>query len=569
MKKVLILILVLLLAAAGVYWFFFYSDRNYPEKVFPDRTLAYAIFSGVDSIKKDGRQSLLWQKIESSPRKSLYVHQLDQLISLSETAIGVDIRPLSSIFSREVAIGVIPNGDSQAGVLVAYVQRVSRAQEYIEMKLDPELKRRVPDLKKSLASYGGIKYYKYSSDQLPHSVSICYIFLDHHLILTSTEPAIKTLLDVHDKKSASLRKNVAFGDCKKQVDFRRGILLYVDGQTALQFMKSRLPARAQSFWPGIVQATGVEAVRGFAYRIAFEKEGFGEEGFLSIDSKRQGIAKAYMEQRPQKLAGLNFIPADSQAAGASTLPDAVTLWKDVATQLQTSQFQSILQMLAGFLNLDFQKDLLEPIGRQMSYGYELRASTVDLRNAGYFIALELRNPAHFREVVDRLAALGQARGIVRTQENYQGMSLDLLNLQAANMQFNSGYTIDGSWFYFSTSGDFLKKAIDATKRKKNITGLPDFQKVTSGFPEELNGISYTNIQTTFQTYASLMESMAQKPENRWMLDYKLTDELRYLSQSLFGSASYTMIEKDGIRYRGYSSVPKSLLYIPAIFTAQH
>jgi uncharacterized protein DUF3352 len=569
MKKILIVVALVILLAAAAYFFFFYSDRNYPERVFPDRTIAYGIFSGVDSIQKDGRQTLLWQKIEASPRKSLYSHQLDQLMSLSETAIGVDIRPILAAFSREVAIGIVPAGNSQAGALVGYVRRTSRAQEYIEMNLDPALKRRLPDLKKSLASYGEVRYYKYSSAKFPPQISLCYIFLDHHLILASSEAGMKSLLDVHDKKLPSLRKSDAFRDSKRQVNYRNGILFYVNGESALQWMKSRMPARAQSFWPGIVQVTGIQAIRGFGYSIGFDKDGFREEGYVSVDSKRQGIAKAYMEQRPQKLAGLNFVPADSQAAGASTLPDGLGVWKEIDTQLQNSQLRSFLQLLSGFMNFDFQKDLFEPIGRQVTYGYQLPPDGADLRNTAYFMALELRNPGHFREVVDRLASLGQVRGIVRTQENYQGMNLDLLSLHAGSMDINSAYTINGSWFYFSTAQNFLKKAIDAMKTGKNITSLPDFKKVTAEFPNEVNGISYTNIQTTFSTYASIMQNMAQEPDQRWIHDYQFPEELRYLSQSLFGSGSYTMIEKDGIRYHSYSSVPKALLYVTPFLASQH
>jgi hypothetical protein len=575
MKKILVSILALLLVSAGVYFFFFYSDRNYPDKLFPERTLVYAAFSGVDSIQKEGKQTLFWQKIETSPRKELYVRQLDQLISLGETAVGVDLRPLLSSFTREIAVGVIPAGGQQSGVLVAYVRRSGQAQEYLEINMDPALKRRVPDLKKSFGAYAGTRYYKYSSKTFPSTVTICYAILDRHLILTTSEAAMKILLDVRDKKAVSLRKSDAYRDCRKQVHYKKGIFFYVNGESALEFIRGRLPARAQFFWPAILQVSGVQAVHGFAYSIGFQDQGFREEGFVSVDHNRRGFAKAYMDQRPQKLAGLTFIPAESQAAGAATLPDGLAVWKEIDSQLQSSlsgkdfsQYRSMLQMLAALLDFDFQKDLFEPMGRQLSYGYELSASNTDLRDAGYFLALELRNPSHFREVVERLASIGQTRGITRSQEIYQGMHIDLLNMSAGGLDLNSAYTIDGSWFFFSTAQDFLKKAIDTMKSGKSITSLPDFQKVTTGFPDEVNGISYTNIQSTLRTYAAFMEKMAQQPDRRWMQDYGLTQEMRNLSSSLFGSGSFTLIEKDGIRYQSYSSVPKSLLFLPALFASQ-
>jgi len=298
MKKALIaLLIVLILGGAGLYWFFFHSDREYPEKIFPENTIAYLVFSGVDSIQKEGKQTLLWKKIETSPRKSLYSHQFDRLMSLTESVVGVDLRPLLSQFQREVALGVIPVTQvSQAGSLVAYVKKEGQAQEFLEMKLDPSLKRRFPDLKKAPATYRDITYYKYSSSHFSPQVAPCYALIDHHLLLTSSEVGMKILLDTRDKKLASLKKNNEFRDSNKKVEYKSGIFLFVNADSALQFAKNKLPSRVQFLWPAILQVSGLKSVHGLGYTLGFEGEGFREEAFVTVDKNRQGLAKAYMQQ---------------------------------------------------------------------------------------------------------------------------------------------------------------------------------------------------------------------------------------------------------------------------------
>ena len=96
-----------------------------------------------------------------------------------------------------------------------------------------------------------------------------------------------------------------------------------------------------------------------------------------MNKQRQGFAKAYMEQRPQKLSGLNFLPAGSEAAGAGTLPDGMLVWKEIQTQIenvlssgQFSQWRSMLDFLGGILNFNFERDLVDPMGKQFSFAYE-------------------------------------------------------------------------------------------------------------------------------------------------------------------------------------------------------
>jgi Protein of unknown function (DUF3352) len=571
MKKILVALLILIIVGAGIgiYWFFFYSPRDYAEKILPENTVAYVLFTGADRLNDKGPETLLWKKIATSPRKQLYLHQLDRMMSFTESVIGVDPRPLLSQFTKDVALGIVPvSSTRQAGVLIGYVRKEKQTREFVELKLDPGLKRRFPDLRKSTERYANSEYYKYSSKNFRSEISPCYTVMDHHLILTSSEPVMKALLDVSAKRLTSFRRNKMFDQSKGDVHFKDGILFYVNGPGLLDLVHNRLPDKVQMYWPPFLKISGLEAVRGFAYCIDFQGDGFREEGFVSVDKKREGFAKVYMSQKPQKLSGMNFLSSNSQAAGAGTIPDGMVAWKEIQTQVETvlsspqfSQLRGVFDLLSTFFNFNFQRDLVEPLGNQFSFSYDLPEGKTDPKWTRYFVALEIKKPDRFRQVMENVVHLAQQRGFARRSELYQGKTMQIIQVNAGSMSASPAYWFEGSWFFFGTHQDYVKQTIDAIKNKQNLPSLSDYQKVMKDFPEEVNGISYTNTRATLQRYAAALQN---QPNLR---EYGLLEELNDLSKSLFGSGSYTLIEKDGIRYRAYSSIPTSFLFLPAVLRA--
>src|SRR5207247_4000789 len=92
-------------------------------------------------------------------------------------------------------------------------------------------------------------------------------------------------------------------------------------------------------------------------------------------------------------------------------------------------------------------------------------------------------------------------------------------------------------------------------------------KVTHGFPDQVNSLSYTNVSAYLQMYSAILNRQANDPENRWIQEYGLREEFASLGKSLFGAASYSRIEKDGMYIHSYASVPTSFLALPAIVSA--
>ncbi|MCI0417052.1 hypothetical protein L0222_30145, partial [bacterium] len=105
----------------------------------------------------------------------------------------------------------------------------------------------------------------------------------------------------------------------------------------------------------------------------------------------------------------------------------------------------------------------------------------------------------------------------------------------------------------------LQAAFDGKDRVDGIQSTADYKSCTSGFPAKVHALSYTNVADYLKSQAELLRSRTDETNGNWIREYALDEELLELSKVLSGNATYTKIEKDGIRIRGNSSVPSVLL----------
>ena len=572
MKKLVAALVAFAITGACLYLYLRFFRSPFPETVFPENTTGYAFLSDVTWGRRGLEKTSLWEQIGKSPRKKSYIRQLDRAVGALENITGVNLRPLFQQFTRDVALGFFPAKDGAPhAAFVAYVSDESDAQRIIEREMDPALRRRIPDLQKQQVPYGKDTYYKYSSSTYK-SLALCYLFAAHHWILSGSEEGIRALLDVRHKKGGPLKGNRLFINAKKAVHFRYGLLFYLDAQNALRMIKSSMSPAVVRIWPALVKITGADALQSLSYSVGVENEGFLEEGFLAVKRERQGLLKIFLEQKPRRLDSVSALPLESKVFRSGTLSDFGKMWDEVNAQLSTvlsrdqyERWQKVLDAARGLFNFDIRRDLLEPIGQEFGFSYEISEKGLsDPSNMKYLLVLHLRNPNRFRETLDRFLSLAALRGTSRKQEEYEGRKIQVLQLEVGQLSISPAFYLEDSWAYFSTNSSFLKKSIDARMQNKNIQSVPDYQRVTKGFPEEVNGLSYTDVQAYFQMYASLLEHQAGNPANRWIQEYGLEAEFADLGKNLFGSASYTKIHDQGMFIHTYSSVPTSFLALPVL-----
>ncbi|HET6266367.1 MAG TPA: DUF3352 domain-containing protein, partial [Acidobacteriota bacterium] len=476
-------------------------------------------------------------------------------------------------FTRDAAFAIFPATGGRGGAFTAYVESESEIARIFEAQVDPALKRRMPDLQKDKITQDGLTYYKYSSAQFPPRVSPCYFVSNHHLIIGNSEEAMASLARVSNGKVNPLKKNALFQEAKLDLGYRRGILFFLNAQKGLEIVHASAPPAMQKMWPVLLKITGIDAVRFFTYSVTVKDQGFREIGLLSVAPERKGLLKVYMDQPVQKLTTLNSIPSSARVVSAGTLADFAKMWDEVNSQMSAvlskdeyEKYKQGMDMLRNIFNFDIRRDLLEPIGNQFAFSYEpADPSASDPSRMKYLLVLNLRKPDQFRQTIERLVSLGSLRGLKADHENYKGKDIVSLETGLPQVNLTPCYIIDGSWFTFSTHVDLLKKSIDTTPAG-SIASFADYKQLTSNFPGEVNGLSYTNVQAYLEMYATMLKRQADSEENRWITEMGVQEELESLAKNLFGSASYMQMRKEGVYVETYASLPSSVLALPVLMT---
>jgi Protein of unknown function (DUF3352) len=568
MKKALAAVFIVALVSAGIFFAVFrgWFWRPLGERLFPEDTIVYVSLDNIERARKNLENTTVWKQLRNSPRKDIHQKLIQRAFSSFESASGFDLRPVLDQFNGEVSIGFFPlsEGEGSAG-LVAKVREDSKFGEFLEQHIDPALKRRFPEIKKSQYTYEGTSYYKYSSTRFPREASPCYYISGHHFVFTINENGMRHLLEVDKGKFKTLRESEVFRTARKQSGYRRGLLAFVNVPAGLGLAEKNIPATASRYWSGMLKLTGIQAVRGFVYTTRVEGGAVEESGFVEVNRERSGFTKIYMEQPPRKMESLQYIPSSVKMVSASTLPDFIKAWDGLNAQLGTildknqyQQYQQGLALLRGILNFDIKRDLMETVGDEIALSYEPGSSKAPL-NLNFLLVLNLKNPDTFRITVSRVAAMAAARGIAKQEVNYKNRTLQVFNLSLPNAPLSPSYSFDGKWFLFASNQNLLQAAFDGKDSGDGIQSTPDYKKSTSGFPSKTHALSYTNVSAYLKSQAVILKNRANEENAYWIREYELDQELLDLSKVLSGNATYTKIEKDGIRIHGNSSVPSVFL----------
>lgn len=569
MKKAVAILLTLIVLGAGGFFLWRWFSAPYAEGVLPENTVFYLFLPDRKEAQANFQKTLLWKKIQNSPNRQMYDQLGDRMLASIESVTGVSPKPLMDLFTKDLAAGVFSTDPNHmAVVFVAYVSSEADATQFLEQKADPAAKRRIPDLKKGNASYLDTTYYKYNSSQFKHEVVPCYFLADHHLFFTTSEAAVRQVLDVRKKNASSLSKKSIFQNAKSGVSYKRGLFAFVDAQRVLSGLQKNIPEAGRGVWPALMRITGADAIQSVAYNIFVQNDGFQEVGFVSVTDEKAGLVKIYFDQSPKELKSIEMIPADTKTFSAGTLADFGKMWEEVNSQLNKvltpSQFQKWEQfqtMARGFLNFDIKRDLLDPIGSEFALNYETGPASPAKKRV--LLIVDVDQQEQMKATVDRLGALAALRGIHKEQQNFNGMNIDSYPIAFGQYSVAPSVCFNQHWLFFSSSPDLIKAAITAQKDKKNIESSADFQRVTVNFPEKVNSLSYTNVPSFLHTYSGVLTNMNEP----WIREFHVEEELNYLAKDLYGSASYTLIKKKGIYFQGYSSIPNWTLSLPVLAAA--
>lgn len=559
MRKAIAGLILLGLVAAAVFLLKDWLFPPFSEKLFPRDTLFYVFIPDLKEGTEALKQTELWKQMDRSETLKPQM-QVDRLLVLLESYTAMDLRPLLEQMTRDAAAGIFPaTSQKRGGAFSFYVKSTGETSRILNEQIDPAFRRRVPDLEKVTVKRAGITYYKYSSSQFPPGFSPCYFIDHHHLVIGVSATSLDLLIDVLDGKTPPLRKSESFDRARKSVDYnRKGLLAYANLQKGIDLLGTALPAGVKSIWPGLVKIIGVDAVESFGYTSQINAGGFAETGFVTVVPNRGGLLKIYLDQPPAEMQALGNIPGDATVVTAGTLADFPRIWDEINSVVsllgpgQLDRWKQTEEFINGVLNFNIRHDLLEPLGNQFCLAYQPAA-----QSPSALLAVSLKKPGDLQTTMDRLAGLAVAAGgFKRSEETYQGKKLIVLH-PASGSGGSPSFYFNGSWLYFSTDIEPLKKAISSTQ-KSSVLAQDDFRRVTAGFPSKVNGFSYTRVSSYLEQAVSAFGSQA---------DPKAQRDAKQIAEGLFGAAGYVIFQKDGVYFHSYSSVPNAFLVFPALLTS--
>lgn len=559
-KTVVASILFLLMGGAGYFLFHQWRVRTFSERVFPGDTFLYFEMPSIREAKADWPETRLGKALAESPRRETYARLGDRLATSVESLIGADLRPLLQQFTGDASAGMfaLPNGRRGLGISL-YAKDPEAVRKYLEQKLDPGWRRRDPALRKETVSGGGgVTYYKYSSNTFPLSFQPCYALLEHHLLLAGNEAAMKRLLEARESRATSLRGNDLFRNAKERVDYRRGLLVFLNPALARQSLEKSLPARVRLLWPQVEGITGLSALQYAVWSLRVQGSDFEGRGYVKVSPEAGGLLKALMARAPAKPAGPAFVPESAQFFYSAVLPDFGQMDQEGGDLWMRSW--TFLQTLTG---IDLRRDFLGTLGDEFivfSAAPELEqpAAPAVPKTA---VAVHLKRPEQFHVMLGRLLSLAASHGLEHSEETYKGAVMTRFQLPFAGFALDPACLFQDPWFSFSSSAPLLKAEVETRAGGHNITGTADYRNVTAGFPEAVNGLSYTRVPAVLQTYAALFEreSRTGKP---WIHEYGLDQEAAYLATKLPGAASFVVMEPEGVSLFSRSPVPTGFLALP-------
>src|SRR5262245_11741312 len=254
MKKALAAVFIVALVSAGIFFALFRGLlwRPLGERLFPENTILYISLDNIERARKNLEKTTIWKQLSNSPRKDKYQKLVQRAFTSFESASGFDLRPVFDQFKGEVSIALfpLPDGEGSAG-LVARLKDDNQFREFLEQHIDPAVKRRFPEVKKTQYSHECTSYYKYSSTKFPREASPCYYISGHHFVFTVNENGMRHLLEVDKGKFKALRESDVFRNARKQSSYTRGVLAYVNIPAGLRLVEKNIPAIASRYWTGM------------------------------------------------------------------------------------------------------------------------------------------------------------------------------------------------------------------------------------------------------------------------------------------------------------------------------
>lgn len=319
---------------------------------------------------------------------------------------------------------------------------------------------------------------------------------------------------------------------------------------------------------GMLEALGMNAMRGCSYAFGFRGETFRETMVLDMPGD-QGLLSLF-KTPPVSRKGLASAPATAFFFGESALPMTrlLSALRPVLGSVEPRMVEKLDQGLAdakAATGVDLEKDLLPLLSDELSY-YVGMPETGGLYPE-VVLSVGVKDPAAFeataaKAVEGLLATLGKSERVTGTQRvvEWRGRRLYMIDLAGASRRDMVPFTptwavLDGRWTLTLVPHAMKELILRQAAGGKGLAGEADVAALLKHTPSDATSFGYVDLQALltllYDTAAPLLQTMA-KPNVVPMpvrLDFGMLPPTRAVRPHLQSLATHTQVVGDAFVMR--------------------
>ena len=320
--------------------------------------------------------------------------------------------------------------------------------------------------------------------------------------------------------------------------------------------------------PGFLDKSGFYGFQGFGMSIVPRTDGLNTiKCFVarSPEAAHDALWTAMVGGEPRKLAGADFLPADTELARTGT-EEFGALWSmirsgvaDLGSPAAAAAFNTQLQVMSTnvginldqvFASLGGEGFLAIPLSRTETISLPCKAgdTPVTMPRPAFLIGVAIKDDTLVRSLE---AAIAKS-GMLSVSNGADGIKIinspfpvpPYLPLQPA-------YTTHAGFFLFGSTPAVLADGIKAYETKSGLAATPAFKKAFEGLPMVNNGISYMSPRF-MNTILDVQRALIAREPGEGAKMAAMMDNMMGCKRNMTASQVY-LNQRDGVAITGVSS----------------
>ncbi len=321
----------------------------------------------------------------------------------------------------------------------------------------------------------------------------------------------------------------------------------------------------------IVEKTGLLGIKGIASASHSASGVAVSRAYLGMDGEPKGLL-ALSPKEPIDLSLLDVVPKNATGVSIMQLDVAgiYDFMMDIVKTVDPNAHAEVNGMIQGFgmqiggqeTPLDLRNDIFANIGPQFAF---VTPRSSNPMMPSFLLMLETKDAAKVIDGLRKLLDFGSqmSGGEFTTKvSSYKEHDIVQINVGAEmGMPVNPAFAIVGDYLTLSLNAGDLKRHIrNSLQPGESIHANEDFQRFYAKVPTDkhLAALSYTDVKKSVEDgYSSLVMAL---PMVTMAADFELPFEMALLptqekiTQHLYGSLSYTVMDEQGAFTQSYSPI---------------